>query len=198
MTGKRQRLRRPGFIRRSPKRTVRWNRWNTYGCLFPALYCKSPLTHPSPGPILGVGLLCNLIFRSERPHVPIRSNLAFKSEFPTCSICNESVELETIRVNEIGEPVHEECYLQEIILKKAIEPPSETMNDDRIDNSLPRAIIKFLNSANVHSTTNRCPECGSLLEYRDCTFFYGAQTWEIPLPICVKCLSGAEVSTDEA
>jgi hypothetical protein len=188
MTGKKQRLRSPGFIRRSPKRTVRWN---TSGYLFPALYCKSPLTHPSPGPILGVGLLCNLIFHSERPHMPIRSNLAFKSEFPTCSICNESVELETIRVNEIGEPVHEECYLQEISLKKAIEPPSETVNDDRIDNSLPRAIIKFLNSANTRSTTNHCPECGSQLEYGDCTFFYGEQTWEIPLPICVKCLPRA-------
>jgi hypothetical protein len=29
------------------------------------------------------------------------------------------------------------------------------------------------------------------LEYGDCTFFYGGQTWEIPLPICVKCLSRA-------
>jgi uncharacterized protein with PIN domain len=129
--------------------------------------------------------------------MPIRSNLAFKSEFPTCSICNESVELETIRVNEIGEPVHEECYLQEISLKKTIEPPPETMHDDRRDNSLPRAIVKFLNSANTHSTKNRCLECGSQLEYGDCTFFYGEQTWEIPLPICVKCRLGAEVSTDE-
>jgi hypothetical protein len=44
------------------------------------------------------------------PFMPIHSNLAFKSEFPICSICNEPVEAETTKLNEIGEPVHEECY----------------------------------------------------------------------------------------
>jgi hypothetical protein len=50
--------------------------------------------------------------------MPIRSNLSFKSEFPTCSICNEPVELETTKSNEIGEPIHEECYALELSLGK--------------------------------------------------------------------------------
>ena len=122
--------------------------------------------------------------------MPIRSNLAFKSEFPTCSICNESVELETTRVNEVGESVHEECYAIKLNLKKATTIPSKASEADPIglDHPLPLAIIEFLHSASTHSSMTCCPECGSLLAYGDCTFFYEGRTWEIPLPICVKCL----------
>jgi hypothetical protein len=132
--------------------------------------------------------------------MPIRSNLAFKSEFPTCSICNESVELETTRVNEIGEPVHEECYAIKLNLKKATTIPSKAGVDGAIglDHPLSVAIIDFLHAASTRSSMICCPECGSLLEYGNCTFFYEGQTWEIPLPICVKCLSSAEVPTDDA
>ena len=131
--------------------------------------------------------------------MPIRSNLAFKSEFPTCSICNEPVELETTRVNEIGEPVHEECYAIKLNLEKATTIPSKASEEGAIglDRPLSVAIIDFLHSASTRSCMICCPECGSLLEYGDCTFFYEGQTWEIPLPICVKCLSGAEVPTDD-
>jgi hypothetical protein len=132
--------------------------------------------------------------------MPIRSNLAFKSEFPTCSICNESVELETTRVNEIGEPVHEECYAIKLNLKKATTIPSKASEQGAIglDHPLSVAIIDFLHSASTRSSMTCCPECGSQLEYGDCTFFYEGQTWEIPLPICVKCLPSAEVPTDDA
>jgi hypothetical protein len=132
--------------------------------------------------------------------MPIRSNLAFKSEFPTCSICNESMELETTSVNEIGEPVHEECYAIKVNLKKATTIPSNASAEDTIglDHPLSVAIIDFLDSASTRPSMTCCPECGSQLEYGDCTFFYEGQTWEIPLPICVKCLPGAEVATDEA
>jgi hypothetical protein len=110
------------------------------------------------------------------------------------------VELETTRVNEIGESVHEECYTIKLNLKKATTIPSKASEADAIglDHPLPSAIIDFLRSASIRSSMTCCPECGSLLEYGDCTFFYEGQTWEIPLPICVKCLSRAEVLTDEA
>ena len=49
--------------------------------------------------------------------MPLRSNLAFKSEFPTCPLCNEPVELETAKTNETGKPVHEECYVVKVSLK---------------------------------------------------------------------------------
>jgi hypothetical protein len=51
--------------------------------------------------------------------MPLNSNLAFKSKFPICSICNEPVEAETTKINEIGEPVHEECCELKVGLKKA-------------------------------------------------------------------------------
>jgi hypothetical protein len=161
---------------------------------------KSLLHIPPPDPVLGVGLLCNLISLQEAHHMPLRSNLAFKSEFPTCSICNEPVELETTKSNEIGEPMHEECYALEISLGKATRPPPEAREEDprRIDDPLTGTIIESLHSASRSSATDHCSDCGSDLEYRDCTFFYEGQTWEIPLPICVKCYPTAEVPTDDA
>jgi hypothetical protein len=53
--------------------------------------------------------------------MPLHSPLAHRSSF-SCSICNEFVELETARVDEFGQPVHEECYVQKISLKTSIRP----------------------------------------------------------------------------
>jgi hypothetical protein len=50
-----------------------------------------------------------------------------------------------------------------------------------------KAFIEFLNTASTLWAANSCPDCGSRLEYRNCTFFFEGQTWEIPLPLCVKC-----------
>jgi hypothetical protein len=36
------------------------------------------------------------------------------SQFPICSLCNESVEIETAKTDERGDAVHEECYVLEI------------------------------------------------------------------------------------
>ncbi len=107
---------------------------------------KSLLHIPPPDPVLGVGLLCNLISLQEAYHMPLRSNLAFKSEFPTCSICNEPVELETTKSNEIGEPIHEECYALEISLGEATRPLPETREEDPrwIDDPLTGTIIESL------------------------------------------------------
>jgi hypothetical protein len=50
-----------------------------------------------------------------------------------------------------------------------------------------KAFVDFLNTISVHSTTKYCPVCESRLDYQECTFFFEGQTWEIPLPLCVKC-----------
>jgi len=56
------------------------------------------------------------------------------------------------------------------------------------DNLVSKAFIQFLNTACTHWAMNACADCGSRLEYRNCTFFFEGQTWEIPLPFCVKCI----------
>jgi hypothetical protein len=50
-----------------------------------------------------------------------------------------------------------------------------------------KAFIEFLDTASTPWAANSCPDCGSRLEYRNCTFFFEGQTWEIPLPLCAKC-----------
>lgn len=55
------------------------------------------------------------------------------------------------------------------------------------ENPVTKAFIEFLNTGSTHWAANACPDCGSKLEYRNCTFFFEGQTWEIPLPLCVKC-----------
>jgi hypothetical protein len=64
--------------------------------------------------------------------MPMRSHLAFRPKFLTCSICNEAVELETAKIDEAGKPVHEECYVQKIGGNKTVRPPSRmrTPHDD--------------------------------------------------------------------
>jgi hypothetical protein len=51
--------------------------------------------------------------------MPIRSNLAFKTRFPICSVCNEPVELDTAKVDEVGNAIHEECFVANISIRKA-------------------------------------------------------------------------------
>jgi hypothetical protein len=41
--------------------------------------------------------------------------------YPTCSICNKPVKLETSKADELGKAVHEGCYLLKVSVKKA--PP---------------------------------------------------------------------------
>jgi uncharacterized protein with PIN domain len=120
--------------------------------------------------------------------MPMRSNLAAQSAFPICSVCNEPIELRTTKLNETGEPIHEECYVLDHRLERdAIVLASSEEDVSAVETIFPQAIIEFLNNASTHPVTNRCPDCGSDLEYRECTFFYEGQTWEVPLPICIIC-----------
>jgi hypothetical protein len=59
------------------------------------------------------------------------------------------------------------------------------MSDDLVS----KVFVEFLNKANAHWAASACPDCGSRVEYRNCTFFFEGQTWEIPLPFCANCHS---------
>jgi hypothetical protein len=119
--------------------------------------------------------------------MPMRSNFALRHKFLICSICNEFIELETANIDEIGSPVHQECNVQKVCLKKPIRPPPEALESHCNDNPISQSIVRFLNSAEAHPIPNSCPVCGSQLEHRKCTFFYAGQTWEIQLTICLDC-----------
>jgi len=102
------------------------------------------------------------------------------------------VELETAKVDEIGNPVHEECYAQKVSLKKSIRPPPGASDAEDNDNPLSQEIITLLDSATVsvtaHSIIDSCPLCGSQLEQRKLTFFYAGRSWEIQIAICLDCI----------
>jgi hypothetical protein len=116
--------------------------------------------------------------------MPLHSNFA-RSRFFTCSICNEHVELETAKVDEIGNPVHEECYAQKVSLKKSIRPPPGASDAEDNDNPLSQEIITFLDSATAHSIIDSCPLCRSQLEHRKLKFFYAGRSWEIQTALCL-------------
>jgi hypothetical protein len=116
--------------------------------------------------------------------MPIHSYLAPRRRFFSCCICNEFVELETAKIDEFGQPVHEECYMQKIILKRSIRPPPKASDAIRPGS---QAIINFLTTEQAHLVTNFCPVCGSRLEHRKSIFFFEGKTWEIPLSVCLDC-----------
>ena len=60
--------------------------------------------------------------------------------------------------------------------------------------SLRISIIEFLDTANERSRKKiTCGSCGTVLEYRDSTFFYDGKSWEVPLPVCTKCHPAANM-----
>jgi hypothetical protein len=115
--------------------------------------------------------------------MPLHSPLAHRSSF-SCSICNEFVELETARVDEFGQPVHEECYVQKISLKTSIRPPPKVSN---AESALSQAITKFFATEEARTVMNFCAVCGSQLEQRNLIFFFEGQSREIRLSICLQC-----------
>ena len=63
-----------------------------------------------------------------------------------------------------------------------------------LDNLISQAFMEFLKTARAHWATKSCPDCGKELKYRNCTFFYEGQTWEILLPTCIECHPTAQVA----
>jgi hypothetical protein len=127
--------------------------------------------------------------------MPLHSHLAHRSCF-SCSICSEFVQLETAKVDEIGRPVHEECYVQKISLRRSIRPPPEVSDAER--NSLSQAIITFLTTEEARAVTDFCPVCGSQLEHRNLIFFFAGQVWKIRVQICLDCDPMTDVAPYDA
>jgi hypothetical protein len=56
-----------------------------------------------------------------------------------------------------------------------------------MDNHLSAAIVEFLNSQSaVKATRPRC-NCGTLMVFQTCTFFFNEQSWPMQLPFCPEC-----------
>jgi hypothetical protein len=128
--------------------------------------------------------------------MPLHSELASRFRFFSCSICNESVELETAKVDENGKPVHEECYVQKISLKMSIRPPPEA--SDAEGNSISQAINTFFTTEEARAVTNFCSVCGSRLEHRNLVFFFAGRSGEIRRSICLKCNPDPDVPSYDA
>ena len=58
------------------------------------------------------------------------SQLASKSRFLRCALCNEPVDLRAAKTDEDGRAVHEECYLLRMQMKRAMPPPAEDPSDE--------------------------------------------------------------------
>ena len=111
-----------------------------------------------------------------------------------CAICTRLLKLETCKVDEFGRAVHDGCYLSKVAA-------GQPKRDDKLSqattgNPLHRAIVDFLHSASTSSVPVFCCVCGSAVEFRNSTFFYGAQSWEISLPICRKCNPTSRLPND--
>jgi hypothetical protein len=63
---------------------------------------------------VGSGLVCNLIIRFAREAVmaPLLRGIFI------CWICGKRVSLEDCKIDELGKPVHEECYVAKLALRK--------------------------------------------------------------------------------
>jgi hypothetical protein len=90
--------------------------------------------------------------------------------------------------DENGKAIHEDCYVTHVTSNRGDRKLRDGQEGSQMSDSLPsQAFIEFVNCGSTHWAATSCPACGTGLKYRDCTFFYEGQTWEIPLPICVKC-----------
>jgi hypothetical protein len=98
---------------------------------------------------------------------------ALSPYLPHCGICHKPVNLEASNTDEVGKAVHQECYHQNV------KQPRK---------SAAAAMIDFLDSVRTPKDNARCPECGSLLQYRgSLSSFFRERTWDVPLPVCPVC-----------
>jgi len=94
------------------------------------------------------------------------SDMRSAANLPTCPVRREPVRLEAAKDTAIRR-------------EGGAMPP--------IEKSVSAEVIDFLISAKTPAADARCPECGSPIEHRTCTFFFGGQTWDVPLPFCPAC-----------
>jgi hypothetical protein len=106
-----------------------------------------------------------------------------------CVLCSKPVDLRTdLCADENGKAIHEDCCVTHVTSNRGDPKLRENEEGFQMSDSLPsQAFIEFVSSVSAQWAASSCPACGTELRYRDCTFFYEGQTWEIPLPICVEC-----------
>jgi hypothetical protein len=56
-------------------------------------------------------------------------------------------------------------------------------NSDKIH----QTVLEFLDSTRSRIKPATHCRCGSIMKYRDITFFYNNRMWEVHLPFCPKC-----------
>jgi hypothetical protein len=91
---------------------------------------------------------------------------------PACIVCNESLQLESCIVDELGNPAHEDCYLHRLGVAKGTDT---------------RDILDFLTAASTKPSPMICTDCGSTLDMHTAKFFWAGQAWAVPLMNCPKC-----------
>ena len=79
---------------------------------------RVPLHIPPPDPILGVGLLCNLMNGADR-----RPNLATQNPIHLCHVCAKPVDLGMCKTDDHGQAVHDDCYVSKLTLERVTEAP---------------------------------------------------------------------------
>ena len=63
---------------------------------------------------------------------------------------------------------------------------------------LTQSIIEFLDSgSSANNKLARC-SCGALMQHQTTTFFYEGRSWEVELPVCIRCNKSASAPTDDA
>jgi hypothetical protein len=82
-------------------------------------------TDTSGCPLSAPGFLCDLIASETAVHTPTRFASTFRSD-RFCWMCGEPVSLETCKIDERGNPVHEDCYTARI--KANAESARQTTN----------------------------------------------------------------------
>jgi hypothetical protein len=53
--------------------------------------------------------------------------------------------------------------------------------------TLSQSIINFLESASSAKKKIACCRCGAIMEHQKTTFFYECQSWNVELPVCIRC-----------
>jgi len=63
---------------------------------------------------------------------------------------------------------------------------------------LSQSIIELLDSASSENNELARCHCGALMQRQTTTFFYEGRSWEVELPVCIRCNQSARAPTDDA
>lgn len=113
----------------------------------------------------------------------------------TCPICKKPINLSRdFCADEDGKSLHESCYVQQVMSSRNDYP--DTLPKEP---TFAKDIIDLLNTVSaVCECCKRCSTCGTPMRHRASMFFFGGQTWNVPLAFCPKCNPASEVPSYRA